>query len=264
MVEEKGSATNKEDEIIMESEIQRRLQLPLSLGGKMTKFLKSLGAKFWQLLHYPIGEKISLVTFVSIILIIVSIVFVSTMLKFRYSSGEVLSSEKYGISNRIQEIKVKTDLYYKATKDERLIKWIVTFSDWRYQINGDYKQKRADCLGSANLNLQQWGLNVVLESIPLLVKRMQNLSDRDELKIRTAYNQIESGDIIIFKFADNNLHVGFVYDLTNNYIRYYDVNSDTQTWGFEKIKWGNPNIWLVGQISYSLSLGNLMSEFNKK
>lgn len=255
---------NKDDDPILDSEVQRKLQLPLFWGERMKKFLSSFGSKIWQLIHYPIGEKISLVTFISIILIIGSITFVFTMLKFRVNDSNVINSEKYGISSRIQEIKTKNDLYYKATKEERLIKWIVMFSDWSYALGGDYKQKQADCLGAANRNLQEWGLNIVLESIPLLVKRIENLADRGELKIRKEYKSILSGDIIIFKFGETNLHVGFVYDLPNNYVRYYDFNVDTQTWDLCKMKWGNPNIWLISEISYSLSLGNLMQEFNKK
>lgn len=218
--------------------------------------------KLWQLLHYPV-KNISWLSFIAVITVIISVTI--TVMVFKYGpKADSLSSEKYSILSRIQEIKTKNDLYYKATKEERLIKWIVMFSDWKYALGGDYKQKNADCLGASNLYLQQWGLNIVLESIPLLVKRMENLSDRGELKIKKTLDNVKSGDIIIFSYANGtNLHVGFVYDITSGYCRYFDMNADVQTWGFDKIKWGNPNIWIVGEISYSLSLGNLMQELNK-
>jgi hypothetical protein len=259
---EKIEVTNNKE--VTEEIIQKNLLAPLFMRDKMKNMFKKIGTKIWQLAHYT--PKINWLSLITLIVLISCVVFVATFWKWGTKNGVDISSEKFNIISRIDELKKSHSYYYKvSTKEEKLVKWITLFSDWKYKTDGNFRDKNADCVGAVYLFLQKFNSNVQLETVSVMLKRAQNLAERGELDIRKSPNQIQSGDLIFLKVSETNQHVGIVYDVCGNgLIRYVDMGVGTMTWDLGRIQWGNPWISAVTEISFPFWLGNLISELNTK
>lgn len=243
------------------------------LAPFMTKFEKfrnamknsifvRLTAKLWQASHYPI-KKLNWLSFITVIVLFVSITFGIMNYKASHTRESGVGYEQFGIMNQLEQLKKTHEYYTKvATKEERLMRWVMEFSNWKYQTDGDPKKHEGDCVGAVYHYFQKWGANFQLENIPWLITRTNNLASRGELKIRKNISEVHSGDLIILKVSESNQHLGVVYTTQGNWIQYMDMNVATNM-GLEKIQWGNGWITSVCEISYSLWIGNLMTELNK-
>jgi len=230
-------------------------------AAKKSIFVR-LSAKLWQLAHDPI-RKLNWLSFITIIVLFVSITFVAMNYKASRTRESGVGYQQFGIMNQLEQLKKTHEYYTKvATKEERLMRWVMAFSNWKYQTDGDPKKLEGDCVGALYHYFSKWGSNFQLENIPWLITRTQNLASRGELKIRKSISDVQSGDIIILKISESNQHLGVVYTTTGNWIQYMDMNVATNM-GLEKIQWGNGWITSVVEVSYSLWIGNLMSELNK-
>jgi hypothetical protein len=227
------------------------------------KVLAAVSTKLWQAAHYPI-KNMSWMFFASVLLCAIGVTVGAMSFRTRGNDSS-LSSEKYSTVSRISELKRTYDYFYKvASPIEKRVRWETMFSGWRYKLNGDPKYKEADCVGAVYLYYQKWGANFQLESVPWLIARVKNLSERNLVRIRKSTNEVVSGDLIILKISEENQHVGVVLDTPNGYVRYMDVNVGTMTEGLEKIKWGDPAIVYVAEMSFQLWIGDLMQELNKQ
>lgn len=221
-----------------------------------------LTQKIWQIAHYPI-KKLNWFSFITILIMVASITFGFMNYKASHTRESGVGYEQFGIMNQLEQLKKSHEYYTKvATKEERLMRWVMEFSNWKYQTDGDPKKHAGDCVGAVYHYFQKWGSNFQLENIPWLITRTQNLASRGELKIRKNIGEICSGDLIILKINNSNQHLGIVYTVQGSWVQYMDMNVATNM-GLEKIQWGSPWITSVCEISYSLWIGNLMVELNR-
>lgn len=230
---------------------------------KFRKFIEWVSIKSWQLMHTPLH--INWLSLVAIITIISAIVVVVMVLTRPMNSGDAFIQEKkFSITNRVEELKSSHNYFTKvATKNEKLVKWIIMFHDFTWENNGDPKYKRIDCVGSTYWYFQKWGSNFHLETIEEFVRRVKNLSERREVEIRKSPQSVQPGDIIIIQVNGQLKHIGVVYDVKNNQVQYMDVNAGTMGMGLERKPWGDGNIHSIVEMSFSLWCGNLMEDLNK-
>jgi hypothetical protein len=193
-----------------------------------------------------------------IVIVIVMAIVVPMILLISNSTQHAQLTQQYGMFAKLRELKQTHDYYSSmATKDELLISWVKMFSNWRYKQGGDPRYNTGDCVGAVHQFLQKWESVVAFEDVNGIIQRCKNLEERGEILKRTNPLAIKHGDLIIFNFGvDIPKHVGIVYDYTNGWVRYMDVNAVTGTWGFEKVKWGTPSIHAVYNVSFALWIGD--------
>lgn len=225
-------------------------------------FFKNFPSKIWQFIHYPI-KNINWLSLIAIVTIIACISVMATVWKYSSNTNSDIFGNKFNTLNRIADLKLSYDRFVQASPEEKLIKWIWMFKDWNYALNGDPKIKQADCVGSVYLYFRGWGSNMELEGFSTFKRRVQNLSERGELRIRKNIQEIMSGDIIMLDLGGNNQHIAMVYDTCNGLVRYCDMNVYTKKWGLEKITWGDSSA-VIAEHSFAIWLGDLMQDLNKK
>ena len=235
---------------------------------KIRKFIKQnwffkITSRLWQMAHYPM-KKMNWISFFAVIAIIIGV----TAFAINWSASRKRESgvgfEQFSVMSQLEQLKKTHEYYTKvATKEERLMRWVMAFSKWKYQLNGDPKYQQGDCVGAVYYYFQKWGSNFQLENVPWLISRTQNLANRGELKIRKCINDVHSGDIIILIISSENKHVGVVYDTVGPYVLYMDMNVATNMGLTTPITWGNGQIQSICEVSYSLWIGDLMAELNK-
>lgn len=250
------------DTFIEEQNVILQSFRPKNIKTKLVEFFKNMPSKVWQFIHYPI-KNINWLSFIAIIMLIACLSILITVWKYSGNTVSDLTGEKFNTINRIADLKLSYDRFTQAPPEEKLMKWIWMFKDWTYAVNGDPKVKQADCVGSIYMYCRGWGSNMELEDIPTFRKRIQNLSERGDLKIRKNIYEVESGDFIMLDLGGGNQHIAMVYDTCNGLIRYCDMNVYTKKWGLEKANWGAPNI-TIAEHAFSIWLGDLMQDLNKK
>lgn len=162
---------------------------------------------------------------------------------------------------RLKELTNSYQRYKNASKKERLLRWISLFEDWRYENGGDPKFRKVDCIGALYTYFQKWDANIEIESVPWIIKRTQNLIERNLMKKRNSVSQVEPGDLVIMKVSESNMHVGVVYDVANGWIRFMDMGVQMRTWDLARIQFGDSNLHSVVEISQSFWIGNFMQNF---
>lgn len=225
------------------------------------RIIISIPTKLWQLAHYP--TKFNWLSFLTVVVLAIGLTVTVMSWRVQHTRESGVGYEQFGIMGQLEQLKKSHEYYNKvATKEERLMKWVMEFSNWSYRVDGDPKKHEGDCVGAVYHYFSKWGANFQLENIPWLITRTQNLASRGELKIRKGINEVKSGDIVILKLSESNQHLGVVYTTQGNWVQYMDMNVATNM-GVEKIQWGNPWIVSIVEVSYSLWIGNLMTELNK-
>jgi len=183
--------------------------------------------------------------------------------QFKIKKDFKINSEQFSFYQRIREFD-KSHQYYTtiATKNELFTKWIELFDGWRYVLNGDPKYKKADCVGAVYHFLTNgWNSNMYLEDVKSIVGRAKILAKKSELKIRRSKYSIKSGDLIIIQVVKNKpSHAGIVYDVQNNWVRYFDLNIKHRTWGMRSVRWKDWRVYAIYEISLSFWLGDLCSQ----
>lgn len=242
-----------------EAIIQKKIFQSISTFARWKKIIST---RLWQITH-P-STKINWVLLVAVVIFATGAGAISvTLLRPSILREDIVNEDKFGLLAQVKELKVKHSYYTKvATKDERLVKWVIMFSDWDYEQPGNPKFKKIDCSGAVYLYLQAWGSNLHLDSTKTFVTRANNLADRGELSVRKNSSEVRSGDIILIG-DDAPSHMGIVYDVKNDYIQYMDVNGLVKGMGLERKKWGDGSIVGIYEISYALWVGDLLRELNK-
>lgn len=225
-------------------------------------FFKNFPSNIWKFIHNPI-KNINLISLIAIIIVIACISVMATVWKYSSNTNLDIFGDKFNTINRISDLKLSYDRFVQASPEEKLMKWIWMFKDWNYALSGDPKVKQADCVGSVYMYFRGWGSNMTFEGIATFKRRVQNLSEQGELKIRKNIQEIVSGDIIMLDLGGNNQHIAMVYDTCNGLVRYCDMNVYTKKWGLEKITWGDSNA-IIAEHSFAIWLGDLMQDLNKK
>jgi hypothetical protein len=251
--------TTKKDGPVSSEEQNQLLKV---FVNPVKQFFSKVSVKGWQVIHTPIRinwlSLISIVTIVSAIIIVIMV-----LTRSSGTQGDFIQDKKFSITSRVEDLKQSHNYFTKvASKNEKLVKWILMFHDFRWENNGDPKYKRIDCVGSTYWYFQKWNSNFNLETLDEFVKRAKNLSDRGELEIRRSPSSVQSGDIIVIQVDGQLKHMGVVFDVKNNQVQYMDVNAITMGMGLERKPWGDGNIQGIYEMSFPLWCGNLMRELN--
>lgn len=251
-----------DDAILSQLKEQEALMQPLTNIGKLRKWVLTLYSKIWQVLHYPIKN---LNLFFMLLLLSTCIALTTFLVDRKYKSSKdyMISSERYSDFGQLEDLRRSHDYYYKASALQRRIKWMSMYYEWKWVSNGDPKYSQVDCVGAIFLNLQSWGSNFKLKTIPDLMRRVRNLEDNEVQVIRKQLKDVKSGDLIILKYSDANQHIGQVIDTPNGYVRYSSVNAGLMTEGEDYIKWGDPKIIAVIFICFDLWAGDLVAKLNR-
>lgn len=194
----------------------------------------------------------------------ITIIFVLMFADLSKPNNNKIAEDNFGMVKRMQQLK-KSHQYYTqtASKDELLMSWVHNFSNWKYVTNGDPKYGRADCVGAVYYHFQKWESNIKLENVKWLVRRIKNLEERKEIKIRKKITQVKPGDIIIIQVQRGKpSHLGIVYETANGHVRYMDMNGRYLKWGLRDYKWGDWKIYLIAEVSFPLWIGDIIRTFD--
>lgn len=228
---------------------------------KKIKGIKGVWQKLKELVTTPI-YKITWFTFI----ILLTFVFILTLtVTWNISNNRFTPTSSYGLLAKLDDLK-QSHTYYTtmATKDELLISWIKSFSNWKYSSGGDPRYDKGDCIGAVYTFLRNWNSNIYFENVPLTAQRCENLLNRGEIDKRKTLNEVKTGDLVILQTMGKPDHVGIVYDVANGYIRYMDVNVLVQTWDLSRRRLDDKSIYGIYSVSYSFWLGDLMQQINKR
>ncbi len=256
-----------------DSDVQELLTAPLNEESKIGKTIKkfknnivvrkifNVPAVLWRLVHYPIRN----FSWLSLLMVMAIVGAIATMITFyrmkpMAQMAAELDYKKYDKTQRLTELRASYDAFRNATALQHHIRWMVTFTGWKYRLDGDPKKKEGDCVGVMyHYLVSVWGANIPLESVGWLEKRCHNLMERGHLKERKDLASIRTSDIIIFNVSPSNQHVALVLEVQNGWIIYADMGVKYQTAGIDAVKLGDMGT-RVYELSFPLWIGDLLAE----
>lgn len=264
----RNNTVSEEDQFEMEQkELLKPFKRSRKIGIGLLKFfitIKDLILKiyYWMRMH---DKPMLLIFFLVFVTMLSVIIWQHIYFTNKYITKKLNDVYTYeGKIERLKELKSSHQKYLNLSSEERLFKWIRTYNNWRYETNGDPKYRKSDCVGAVYTYFQLLGSNIILENIPGITKRIENLSERNLLTIRKSGNDVVSGDLILLKISSENQHMGVIIDVCpTGLIRYCDMNVGTGTWGLESIKFGDSRIKYIAEVSFALWVGDFIQEFNK-
>lgn len=176
-----------------------------------------------------------------------------------YPADPVKSSDvaQFSTDEKFIQLRKSHDYYTKATKEERIMRWVTLFSNSKYKRDGQSKLGEYDCISAVMTYLWSWGANAVMEDIPSLNLRALKLNSIKQMKIRFS-SDVASGDIIVLKPVLTSWHCGIVYVVKHKRIIYMDMNPRTGM-GFAELDVDSPTIYQIYQPSFSYWLGDLLT-----
>lgn len=195
--------------------------------------------------------------------IIIIFLLISSIVGF--SSTYIICNTNKKIDNHLQSLNYigkikflrKTYREYKEIDSKELhIRWLMLFDDTIYKSGGNSNFDKYDCLSSVWDFWKSLDSNIILESIPKMIERL-NYTSKKIYK----YKEIEKGDIIIFKpiwiNRKQRWHIGVIEKIKKHIIFYMDVNAKIRTRGFYTINFYNKKIYAIYKMSFAFWLGDL-------
>jgi len=167
--------------------------------------------------------------------------------------------------NKMGELRQSYNYFTRAaSKEELLMSWVKKFSGKTYELGGDPRRGVLDCTGGLQTFLYDWGSAVNYQNVRSVVAKCEFLIKEGEVEIRKKKEDVKTTDLIIIQLEPGKPeHVGVVYDVTNGWVRYMDVNAGTMTWGFEREKWGSSRIYAIYSLSFSFWAGDIMKKMSE-
>lgn len=214
---------------------------------------------------YAIKHPIALFTwkfFMTIIVIVISCLVSIKM--YTYQPSEVIkpiTSEGLSDIETFKRLQESHKDYLSLSKKQRLVKWVVKFSDATYKLDGNQKYKEYDCVGAFSYYLWGLGSNVQHEQVTKVTKRLAGLVENGSCKQRKNINQVKEGDIVIIQTKKNSpSHIGIIYGMSNKYLQICDVSAKTMGMDIYTKSFNDDMIYGVYEMSFSFWIGDLLKE----
>lgn len=227
----------------------------------MLKIIKSIGA---TIIEYK--KAIIMIQFIVIAGLIITVSYMPKYYANIYSLPDMSDATPQEKIQRLQEL-TTTYEKFKAMSGKQLNDlWNTKFDGWTYDLDGDPKYQKADCVGAINIFYTNvLGSNIKLENVVTFTTRVENLEKRGLTSFRKNINEVKSGDLIIFKLSPTNWHIGMVIDTTTTgLIRFDDMGVRFRKAGQDYVKFGDYSIKCIVETTHSIWIGDLMQSFNEK
>lgn len=144
--------------------------------------------------------------------------------------------------------------------------WIKIFENYTYLMDGNLKDRKADCLSAYWFFFSKIGSNVILEKIPKIMDRVRKLNElnqiniyRDYGKVRNGgYQSVRVGDVIIFDRPKLSVpyHIGIVCGKNNGFVQYVEMEGVIGMANQAYVKFDNPDIAMIFSPSYAYWIGD--------
>jgi hypothetical protein len=169
------------------------------------------------------------------------------------------------------ELQKKSFDYFKSEMKggEMLYLWWALFENFTYVIDGNPRDKRADCLGAYFFWFEKVGANLIVETIPSMVERNKKMFELKQLKVYKdgkkiyfgGYDNIKPGDVIIFYHPNAKIsyHIGICYGKDNNMLQYMEMGGPVFRPNFNVVSFDNPSILMIFSHTLTSWLGDSLS-----
>lgn len=214
---------------------------------------------------YAVKHPVALFTgkfFMTIAIIVISCL-VSIKI-YTYQPKEItqpIKSEDFSDAEIFKKLQDSHKDYLNLSKKQRVITWIVKFSNVSYKLDGNPKYDQYDCVGAFAYYLWGFGSNVKHEPVNKVATRLNNLVTNGTCKQRKSYKEVDAGDIVVIQVQKNRpSHIGIVYGKMNNYLQIMDVSVKTMGMDIYDKPFNDEMIYGVFEMSFSFWIGDLLKE----
>ncbi len=214
---------------------------------------------------YAIQHPITMFTgkfFMAIIIIIISCL--ASIKIYTMQPNEIIQpikAEDFSDAETFKKLQESHKAYISLSKKQRLIAWIVKFSNVTYQLDGNPKYDQYDCVGSVSYYLWGFGSNTRHETVTSMVKRFENLVATGSCKKRKSINDVMPGDIVVIQTERNKpSHVGIIYEVRNNLMQIMDVSVKANGMDIYDKTFNDDMIFAVYEVSFSFWIGDLLKQ----
>ncbi|OQB40861.1 MAG: hypothetical protein BWY04_01180 [candidate division CPR1 bacterium ADurb.Bin160] len=214
---------------------------------------------------YAIKHPITIFTgrfFLALVIIIISCL--ASIKIYTMQPKEIIqpiTAEDFSDAETFKKLQESYKNYLTLSKKQRLIAWIVKFSNVTYKLDGNPKYDQYDCVGAFAYYMWGFGSNVRHETVTNMVKRLENLVSNGSCKKRKNITQVVPGDIVIIQTERNRpSHVGVVYDVRNNFMQIMDVSVKANGMDIYDKSFNDYMINAVYETSFSFWIGDLLKQ----
>lgn len=186
---------------------------------------------------------------------------------FILSEKERKAGQDLSFKGRLDMYKKSYDYFKKEMQEEEFVfLWLTLFKNYTYVLDGNLKNREADCLSAYWYFFSKVGSNVILEDIPSIMNRVRKLSELKQIKIYKdgdkVYNgglfSIRAGDVIIFHIpnAKINYHIVVVYSKSGDILQYMEMGGPVMKANYNSTNFNNGNIAMIFSPSYAYWIGD--------
>jgi hypothetical protein len=171
----------------------------------------------------------------------------------------------------IEVYKKSYDYYKNEMQDEEVaFLWLALFKKYTYVLDGNLKDRRADCLSAYWYFFQKVGSNVLLESIPDIMNRVKKLYELRQITIYKDYGKVmhggfdsvQRGDVIIFHYpnAKINYHIVVVWskDSESKRLQYVEMGGPVFKANLNSVAFNNGEIAMIFSPSFAYWMGDAL------
>jgi hypothetical protein len=149
---------------------------------------------------------------------------------------------------------------FKSMSGEQLVSvWNQLFHDAEYKMDGKIRENEYDCGTAETKFWKVLGGNVVYENTEMKELRLQRVS-----QAYTKINDVQIGDIIIFKRDGKYGHIAVIHRVNKKTLGYMDMNVIDDGPGYNTIAFNDPRIQGVYAMSFDYFCGDILNKFEKK
>ena len=190
-----------------------------------------------------------------ILLYLSIIVFVVYLRDIIFNQNKKITDEK-----QLSIIAEKINYYYYTWVEFHRLKgkmihslWNEKFHNATYELNGQARYNKYDCLSAIYFFLQDRNSNFPLMKVEFLYAHFKNVTEK-----RKKYKDIKVRDLIII-YVKGNWHIAIVEGkFGNRMLKYCDVNIKSNGPGYREISFDSRIIKGVYPISFEMWIGNLL------
>jgi len=183
---------------------------------------------------------------------------------YTYQPSELInpiSYENFSDAETFKKLQETHKDYLNLSKKQRLIRWVIKFSDAKYKLDGNQKYKEYDCIGAVSYYLWSFGSNAQHEQVSKVAIRLKNLVNNGSCKERKKLSDVKEGDLIVIQTEKNRpSHIGIVYGIMNNQLQIMDVSAKTMGMDIYTKKFNDDMIYGIYEMSFSFWIGDFLKE----
>ena len=159
------------------------------------------------------------------------------------------------LSDSIGQLQTSFQKYKSMTGKQLTIAWIDIYFYSEYKMNGKIRKNEFDCgIGETDF-LRKLGANIVYEDTEMKEQRLKRI-----VKPYKKINDVQIGDIIIFRRNGDIGHIALIVKVSKTTLRYIDINKPDDGPGFKTIFFSDKRIQNIYPMTFDYWCGNILSE----